>query len=91
MDYKARIKFKEKEWLVIEVFKYDGIKYMYIAEDVKLSEPIMTKDLENIEIKFIKATTENRYIEVEDPEQIQKLTTEVIEKMIEEETETENQ
>ncbi len=33
MDYKTRIKFVNKEWLVIDNIEFNNIKYFYIIED----------------------------------------------------------
>lgn len=34
MTYKMRIKFDNREWLVIDNIEYKGIKYYYIIEDI---------------------------------------------------------
>ena len=34
MTYKMRIKFDNREWLVIDNIEYEGIKYYYIIEDI---------------------------------------------------------
>ena len=34
MTYKARIRFADKEWLLIDEVEYEGVKYYYIIEDV---------------------------------------------------------
>jgi len=34
MTYKMRIKFDNREWLVIDNVEYEGVKYYYIIEDI---------------------------------------------------------
>ena len=34
MTYKMRIKFDNREWLVIDNIEYEGVKYYYIIEDI---------------------------------------------------------
>lgn len=34
MTYKMRIKFDNREWLVIDNIEYEGIRYYYIIEDI---------------------------------------------------------
>lgn len=34
MNYKMRIKFDNREWLVIDNIEYENVKYYYIIEDV---------------------------------------------------------
>ena len=41
MTYKTRIKYDNREWLVIDNIEYQGIKYFYIIEDI-------SKELENV-------------------------------------------
>ena len=76
MSYKARIKFDNREWLVIENIEYNGIKYYYIIEDI--SEEI--KDLNSIEeyngkftVEFIYKIENGNYRNVTDQELISKL------------------
>lgn len=76
MSYKARIKFDNREWLVIENIEYNGIKYYYIIEDI--SEEI--KDLKSIEeyngkitVEFIYKIENGNYRNVTDQELISKL------------------
>jgi len=76
MEYKARIKFFDKEWLIIENIEYEGIKYYYIIEDI--SEKL--EDIENIEdyegnfsIEFIYKLENGNYRNVTDKELIEKL------------------
>ena len=73
MTYKARIKFGNKEWLVIDNIEYQGIKYYYIIEDI--SEEI--ENLKNIEeyeghisIEFIYKLDNGNYKNVTDQELI---------------------
>ena len=42
MVYKARIKFDNREWLVIDNIQYEGEKYYYIIEDI-------SKEIEEID------------------------------------------
>lgn len=76
MEHKARIKFFDKEWLVIENVEYKGIKYYYIIEDI--SEKL--ENIENIEdyegkfmIEFIYKLENGNYRNVVDQELIDKL------------------
>lgn len=76
MTYKARIKFAEREWLVIDNLEYEGKKYYYIVEDV--SEEL--DKLENIEdynkdidLEFIYKVENGNYRNVTDEELIEKL------------------
>ena len=34
MSYKARIKFDNREWLVVDNFEHKGVEYFYIIEDI---------------------------------------------------------
>lgn len=34
MTYKARIKFDNAEWLVMDSVEFEGTKYYYIIEDI---------------------------------------------------------
>lgn len=76
MSYKARIKFANKEWLVVDNIEYEGVKYFYIIEDI--SNEI--ENLENIEeyqgnisIEFIYKLDNGNYKNVTDQELIAKL------------------
>ena len=76
MSYKARIKYNNREWLVVDNIEYQGIKYFYIIEDI--SNEI--EELENIEdyqgkisIEFIYKSNGDNYKNVTDQELITKL------------------
>ena len=76
MSYKARIKFADREWLVVDNIKYEGVKYFYIIEDI--SEEI--EKLDNIEeyegnicIEFIYKLDNGNYKNVTDSDLISKL------------------
>jgi len=76
MSYKARIKFDDREWLVVDNIEYEGIKYFYIIEDI--SEEI--EKLEKIEdykgkfsIEFIYKLDNGNYKNVTNQELISKL------------------
>lgn len=76
MSYKARIKFDNREWLVIDNIEYEGIKYYYIVEDVSKE----LDNLENIEeykgkltLEFIHKVENGNYRNVTNKELISKL------------------
>ena len=76
MSYKARIKFDNREWLVVDNIEYEGIRYFYIIEDI--SDEL--NDLDNIEeyagkisIEFIYKLDNGNYANVMDQELITKL------------------
>ena len=78
MTYKARIKFADKEWLVIDNIEYEGVKYFYIIEDI--SEQL--EGLDKIEeykgdflIEFIYRKENGNYKNVTDAELKNKLMT----------------
>lgn len=78
MTYKARIKFADKEWLVIDNIEYEGVKYFYIIEDI--SEQL--EGLDKIEeykgdflIEFIYRKENGDYKNVTDAELKNKLMT----------------
>lgn len=69
MDYKARFKYNDIEWLVIDAFKYEGEKYMYLVEDIK--DKIETEEeLKNykkpIRMIYVKHVGDNNYLEITD-------------------------
>ena len=76
MVYKARIKFDNREWLVIDNIEYEGKKYYYIVEDVS-EELEKIENLEdykgNITIEFIYKLDDENYANVTDQELISKL------------------
>ena len=71
--YKARIKWNDSEWLVVENVEYKGKEYLYIIADI--SEEIETTDnfQENIVIEFIYDTGNGGYANVTDVELKSKL------------------
>lgn len=78
MTYKARIRFANKEWLVIDNIEYEGTKYFYIIEDI--SEQL--EKINNIEeykgnflIEFIYKKEDGNYKNVTDIELKDKLMT----------------
>lgn len=78
MTYKARIKFADREWLVIDNIEYKGVKYFYIIEDI--SEQL--EGLDKIEeykgdflIEFIYRKENGDYKNVTDAELKNKLMT----------------
>lgn len=83
--YKARVKYKGKEWLVIDSFTYNEKRYMYIASDLKIkmnSEYDLNKYKDQIEMIFIENTGENNYITVEDDKILQLLNIQVTQRLI---------
>ena len=86
MSYKARIKYNNRDWLVVDNIEYQGIKYFYIIEDI--SNEI--EELENIEdyqgkisIEFIYKSNGDNYKNVTDQELITKLSSIVAMRAIE--------
>ena len=76
MSYKARIKFDDKEWLVIDNLEVEGVKYYYIIEDV--SDEIekaggIEKYDKELNIEFIHDIGNGVYNNVIDPELKSKL------------------
>lgn len=76
MSYKARIKFDNRKWLVVDNIEYEGVRYFYIIEDI--SDEL--NNLENIEeyqgnisIEFIYKLDNGNYKNVIDQELIKKL------------------
>jgi len=76
MSYKARIKFDNREWLVVDNIEYEGIKYYYIVEDISKE----LDNLENIEeyegnltLEFIHKVENGNYRNVTNKELISKL------------------
>lgn len=51
MTYKMRIKFDNREWLVIDNIEYEGVKYYYIIEDIS-EELNGLKNLDEYKGKF---------------------------------------
>ena len=76
MSYKARIKFDNREWLVVDNIEYEGVKYYYIVEDI-------SGELENLEsieeyngnltLEFIHQVANGNYRNVTDKVLISKL------------------
>lgn len=69
MTYKARIKFDDKEWLILDNIEYQGVRYFYIIEDI--SEQL--EELDKIEdykgeflIEFIYKKENGNYKNVTD-------------------------
>ena len=76
MSYKARIKFDNREWLVVDNIEYEGVKYYYIVEDVSAE----LENLESIEkyngnltLEFIHQVENGNYRNVTDKVLISKL------------------
>ena len=69
MTYKMRIKFDNREWLVIDNIEYEGVKYYYIIEDIS-EELDGLKSLEDYEgkvtIEFIYKLDNGNYKNVTD-------------------------
>lgn len=87
MTYKGRIKFDNREWLLIDKLNYKGIDYYYIIEDV--SEEL--NNLNSIEdykgkicIEFIYKLDEKNYKNVTDQNLLDDLLALMGQKVIEE-------
>lgn len=69
MTYKMRIKFDNREWLVVDNVEYEGIKYYYIIEDIS-EELNGLKSLDeyegNFTIEFIYKLDNGNYKNVTD-------------------------
>ncbi len=69
MTYKARIKFDNSEWLVIDNIEYEGIKYYYIIEDIseQLNDLKSLEDYNgNYKMEFIHKLPNGLYTNVTD-------------------------
>ena len=76
MLYKARIKFADKEWLVVENIEYKGIKYYCIVEDIsdELEKLEKLSDYKGrLSVEFIYQLDNGKYKNVTDKELIEKL------------------
>lgn len=76
MEYKARIKFDNREWLVIDNFEYENVKYYYIIEDAseKLNNLNNVEDYDgNFNLEFIYQVENGEYRNVTDQILINKL------------------
>ncbi len=76
MGYKARFKYDDKEWLVIDAFEYNGDKYMYLVEDIKVDiqkEEDIAKYQDQIRTMYVKSVGNDDYEEIVDPTLISEL------------------
>lgn len=77
MTYKMRIKFDNREWLVIDNIEYEGVKYYYIIEDIS-EELNVLKSLDEYEgpvtIEFIYKLDNGNYKNVTDEALLNTLT-----------------
>ena len=78
MSYKARIRFDDREWLVVDNIEYKGIRYYYIIQDISNE----LENLENIEeykgkltLEFIHKIENGNYRNVTDKDLISQLMT----------------
>ena len=77
MTYKMRIKFDNREWLVIDNIEYQGVKYYYIIEDIseKLNGLKSLDEYEgNFTIEFIYKLDNGNYKNVTDEALLNTLT-----------------
>lgn len=74
--YKARIKWDDREWLVLDKIEYQGIEYYYIIQDLS-DEVTSFENLENykgrISIEFIHKVDNGMYRNVTDQNLIDQL------------------
>ncbi len=77
MSYKMRIKFDDREWLVIDNIEYEGIKYYYIIEDISQALEKL-KNLDDykgkVSIEFIYKLENGNYKNVTDETLLNTLT-----------------
>lgn len=76
MSYKARIKFDNREWLVVDNFEHKGVEYFYIIEDIseKLEKLNNIEDYKgNFAVEFIYKSDDVNYRNVTDQELINEL------------------
>ena len=69
MTYKARIKFDNAEWLVMDCVEFEGTKYYYIIEDIseKLNNLEKLEDYEGkFTMEFIYQVPDGDYCNVTD-------------------------
>ncbi len=76
MTYKGRLKFGNKEWLLIDNIEYEGVEYLYIIEDIS-DELNNVKNIEDYEgrihIEFIYKLDNGNYKNVLDNNLIENL------------------
>ena len=86
MNYKARVNYMDKDWLVVDSFNYENKSYMYLVEDVEYKgkpldeikgEDKLISELINypnpIHIIFIEKLENGNYVTVEDEKMINTL------------------
>ncbi len=86
MNYKARVNYIDKDWLVVDSFNYENKSYMYLVEDVEYKgkpldeikgEDKLISELINypdpIHIIFIEKLENGNYVTVEDEKMINTL------------------
>lgn len=76
MTYKARIKFSDREWLVIDNIEYKGERYYYIIEDIseELNGLNSLDEYEgNFSMEFIYKLDNGNYRNVTDQQLIKQL------------------
>ena len=84
-DYKARVRYDDIEWLVIDAFKENGERYLYIIEDLEdNSESYREIQKYDGKVKciFIKELPNKNYIEVEDKKELEELNKIVLERAL---------
>lgn len=80
MDYKARVKFDDNEWLVIDAFNYNNKSYMYLIRDIEDEINSMNELKQNedkINIIFIEKLENGNYVRVNDERKLEELNNEV--------------
>lgn len=80
-NYKYRIKYEGEEWLVIDAFKFNEKKYMYLVSDIKEeinNEADLEKYKDKIKIIFIENTKDDNYVTVKDEKLIDILSIEIV-------------
>lgn len=76
MTYKTRIKFLDREWLVVDNIEYKGQRYYYIIEDIseELNGLASLDEYEgNFSMEFIYKLDNGNYRNVTDQQLIQQL------------------
>lgn len=76
MNYKMRIKFDNREWLVVDNIEHKGIRYYYIIEDISEELDKVNKIEEyqgNFNLEFIYKLENGNYKNVTDTNLINEL------------------
>ena len=74
--YKARVKFADEEWLVVDTFKYNDKSYMYLSKDIDgdtFKNSDIKKYKDKMEFIFIEKLENGNFSEIIDNDTINEL------------------